>query len=657
MLLSYWSLVGQESPTDQQADIEIIEKYFKMSPEELFNVSTDLLTGSQQDWLESPSATYLLTRDELLNSGHNRLAEQLRMVPGLMVSQTTNNIWAISTRSFQQSIANTQLVLQDGREIYSPIFGGVFWETADLPVEILDSLQVIRGPGSTRWGSNAVNGIINIRTLEASKAMENIITLGVGNEDFGLFSFRQGGELFGGHYYTWGKLMQDHAVHDLNNDSQPTTEQGKIGFRADLPGFGEEGWTFRAEYYDHKTTNRYQGPAIIAPPSTTNFLDDYLGDAFAHGFAVHGNWSGKIADSFDWKLHSYYSSNNRSWDANSLTFEIDTFEIDFQIGKMIGRHDLLAGLRFRQHDFHFEQGPLLPAYTGLVHLFDFQPGEAVEQYKNAFVQDTIQLMEDVHLLIGAKFEDNETGDYFMPSARLWKTVNQDTSYWLAVSKAYKQPAYSFRRGNVNPSFIQTGLSSFSPLSFLANPDLQPAELQQLEIGYRRLFTENLSLDVASFFGGFDELILTSNQGGGYTYLNATDADTYGGEISVNWHPTSELQIRSSISYTLTEMRGPDAIIENFSDAEWRGNVRISYLPGIHHAYYVNIYGSERADERVPGYIRTDIGSKWTPNKDWEVSAFLKNAFDPSHPEFYSEFYGLQSFEIPRTFFVQVRRWF
>lgn len=164
----------------QKDPAALVQKYFSMTPEELFNVPTHLTISSGQDWLQTPAAAHILTQGDLENSGHTHLAEQLRMVPGVMVSQTAPASWSISTRSFQNLFAGNQLVLQDGREIYTPTFGGVFWDTADLPVEILDSIEVTRGPGATLWGSNAVNGIINIRTLSAEKAQENIANIGGG---------------------------------------------------------------------------------------------------------------------------------------------------------------------------------------------------------------------------------------------------------------------------------------------------------------------------------------------------------------------------------------------------------------------------------------------------------------------------------------------
>lgn len=157
-----------EVPDDVALDL--VDKYFSMSTEDLFKMPTSLTTGSDYGWMETPAAAYVLTQQNLMDTGMNHIADQLRGVPGMMVSKSSVSSWAVSTRSFQHRFANMQLVLQDGREIYSPVFGGVIWDTADLPVEILDSIEVTRGPGATLWGTNAVNGIINIKTLRAEEA-------------------------------------------------------------------------------------------------------------------------------------------------------------------------------------------------------------------------------------------------------------------------------------------------------------------------------------------------------------------------------------------------------------------------------------------------------------------------------------------------------
>ena len=657
------SILGaEEEKTTEQSELELIEQYFNMSPEELYNLSTTLTIGTEYSWLQTPSATFLLTQEELWQSGHKHIAEQLRMFPGMLVSRTSSNIWAVSTRSFQRFIGNKQLVLQDGREIYTPMFGGVFWETADLPVEILDSIEVIRGPGSSQWGSNAMNGIINIKTLHALEAQENLVTVGGGNKDFGLLSFRQGGEALGGHYYTWGKWYNSHELQDLNDHSKPEFELQKIGVRADLPGFGEKGWTLQAEYFDFDSTNRFLGPALVSPTNAPTLLPDYLGKSTAQGAMVQGKWSGTFAENFDWNLNSYFNHDHRIWDANSLDFNIDTFEADFQVGTNIGQHSILAGYRYRHHRYKLQELPVSSTYTSILGtsalpLFNFSANHAREHIHSLFLQDTLDITENLHLLLGTKYEENEVGKHWMPTARLWWTPDPKSTYWLSYSQALQLPGFFFREADMTTTYMETTPGTYTPISNFKNPALEPTELQQFEIGYRKIFSDNVSLDFTSFYGEYDKLILTGEHLAGKMFNNEDSADSYGGEITLNWHPNTSLQVRSSLSYSETNLIGPGANTSIFSSSKWRGNIIANYRPNQKFTYHLGIYGVDRAQPTVPGYIRTDIGTTYTPNPDWEFRLQIQNLFDPSHPEDHNQFIGLLHHEIPRTAYLQIRRWF
>lgn len=660
-------LIAQEEDVSPASELELIEKYFEMSPAELLNLPTRITTGSEQDWLKTPAAAYVITRGEILKSGHRHIAEVLRMAPGVMVSQSAADGWAVSTRTFQNLFANMQLVLQDGREIYTPAFGGVFWSTSDLPLEILDSVEVIRGPGATLWGSNAVNGIINIQTLHAKDAQNNILTLGGGNEDYGNFTFRQGGEIFGGHYYTWGKWTNQRRWIKFPEDKEDEdhTELRKVGFRADLPGFGEEGWTLRAEYFDHHTIGHFRGqftmPVDIngTPQAAPTYLTDLYGPSTQEGGTIHGSWRGTIADHFEWKLNSYYHSADREWHNVGLDYNINTFEFDFQIGREIGRHDLRAGIRHRTHDFSTLVDDMnLPAGypPTAVQLFTLTQDGATERLNSAFLQDTITLREDLRLLVGTKFEDNPTGNYWAPSARLWWHPDPKTTFWLSYSNARQLPGYNSRYANITVGYAQLG-PNFLPLSLQADARSQPAELEQWEIGWRKLLSQELSVDVALFLGDYDDLTLNGEHGLFANHHNTDTAEAYGGELAINWQPNPHWQIRTSVSYTDTDIEGLGSNTDQYSHAKWRGNLLTNYSPNEDWTYHLNFYGSERAFDEVPGYIRTDLGATWTPNHKWDVSAFVQNVFDPLHPEDYSSFYGEEVQEVPRTAYLQVRRWF
>ena len=640
---------------------EIYAKYFEMTPEELLSIPTALTEGTDKSWLRTPAAAHVLTQADLINSGKTQLADQLRMVPGMMVSNSAGSSWAVSTRSFQHRFASMQLVLQDGREIYTPTFGGVFWGSADLPLEILDSIEVIRGPGATLWGSNAVNGIINIQTLEAADAQENILTFGGGNEDYRHASFRQGGELFGGHYYTWGKWARHGNPHYSTEDSECNQDLGKFGFRADLPGFGEKGWTLRAEIFDHKSQQRFAGPLVLdgLPPT---MLTEPTGTNYARGYSIHGEWGDTLDNGIEWKFHSYYSKDDRDWDAIDLDFGVETYEADFQIGKTFGRHNLLAGVRHRHHIFDSDAGDPPASWVAAVGaaalpLLAFPETETKEDINSFFIQDTIDLRDDLHLLVGTKLEDNFAGDHWVPSARIWWEKDDSTTLWASYSNAQQLPGYDLRYATATMAYQPVAPGAFFPIQVLPNPNSMPAELEQWEAGWRHLASDSLSLDVAIFYGEFDDLTLNGNHRGGNNLHNTDSADTYGGEIAANWHPTADLRIRTSLSYSDTDLEGLGSATTEYCMANWRANLVASYSPGDNFRYNLGLYAAERASAQVPGYIRTDAGITWTPVPEWEVSLQAQNLFDPSHPEDYSEFNGMHVYEVPRTAYLQIRRWF
>ena len=658
----YIALSSLPSPSSGQAndplnDLEKLDTLFSTRAEELLNVETSLGTGIGKGWLETPSATYVLTHRDLMDSGHTHIADQLRMVPGMMVSQGANNSWSVATRSFQHRFAKMQLVLQDGREIYNPMFGGVLWDIQDLPAEILDSVEVIRGPGAVFYGTNAGNGIINMRTLEAKNAQDNLLTLGAGNEGYGKVSFRQGGEIFGGHYYTWGKWDTTRSLHQLPDGSHPDSDLTKVGLRADLPGFGEEGWTFRAEYLEHRGHHRFFTQTLdgTAPQPT---LPDLMGDSRTRGAMVQGEWDGEAAWGIDWHLNASYSYDDREYDALPLDLDVGTFELDFQLGKHIGRHDLLGGFRYKGYDYGIGHGTIAQAYTDILGnaatpLLTFPNGDDYEHIETFFLQDTIDLPHDFHLLLALKYDDMPVEQDWMPSARLWWTPNSKTTIWGAISQSKHLPAYDSRYAVSTPGYTETSPGVYTPANGTPRNSALPTELYMGELGCRHLFSSSLSAEVSLFAGKFNDMLLLI--GGPREDYNS--AKTHGGEFALQWSPSRCLEVRPSISYSNNEIDGPSSGTDEYSRAKWRGNLIATYCPLPDWTCQLGLYSTERAYDQVPGYLRTDLGAKWTPDLDWEVSFYVRNLFDPSHPEDYTSIHGMVVHEVPRTAYLQLRRWF
>jgi iron complex outermembrane receptor protein len=165
------------------------------SLEKLLDTKVTSVSKKEEKVSEAAAAIHVITQDDIRRSGVTTIAEALRMAPGMQVARVDSHQWAISSRGFNDVFANKLLVLIDGRSVYTPVFSGVFWDVQDTLMEDIDRIEVIRGPGATLWGANAVNGVINIITKKSRDTQGTLISGGGGTEERGFASFRHGGKL------------------------------------------------------------------------------------------------------------------------------------------------------------------------------------------------------------------------------------------------------------------------------------------------------------------------------------------------------------------------------------------------------------------------------------------------------------------------------
>ena len=218
-------LLRAETPLDLAA----------MSLEELMNVEVNLVSRTAGSLFASPAAVYVLTGDDIRRSGATTIADALRLVPGMQVSRIDGNKWAISARGFNGRFAQQLLVLIDGRSVYTPLFSGVFWEVQDVLLADVERIEVVRGPGATLWGANAVNGVINVVTRKTGETQDNLVQAGTGTQERGFIQARHGGGLgTTGTYRVWAKgFARDALVDATGRAADDDWRMGRVGFRAD----------------------------------------------------------------------------------------------------------------------------------------------------------------------------------------------------------------------------------------------------------------------------------------------------------------------------------------------------------------------------------------------------------------------------------------
>jgi iron complex outermembrane receptor protein len=231
--------------------------------EQLLNITVSSACKKSEKLSGAPAAIFVITAEDIRRSGFSSLPEVLRMVPGLYVAQSNAHTWAISARGFSDMNNNKMLVLIDGRSVYSPLFGGVFWDVQDLPPENVERIEVIRGPGGTLWGANAVNGVINVITKSAEQTQGTAVVVSSENDDGYTASAWYGGKL--------GEQLS-YRLFGRSNRDQPSWTP--LATNSTTPGDfprAECGWTpsfrraTRSWWKDRVTTAAY---ATSPAPST-----------------------------------------------------------------------------------------------------------------------------------------------------------------------------------------------------------------------------------------------------------------------------------------------------------------------------------------------------------------------------------------------------
>ncbi|MBT6149445.1 MAG: TonB-dependent receptor, partial [Gemmatimonadetes bacterium] len=403
-----------------------VDDLMSLSLEDLMSVEVSISSRSEQPLSAVAGAVHILTRDDIRRSGATSIAELLRLVPGMQVARIDANKWAISARGFNERFANKLLVQVDGRTVYTPAFSGVYWEELDIVLPDIERIKVIRGPGATLWGANAVNGIVNIVTQSAAQTQGGLVQAAVGDEDRAILSLRHGGR-FGsqGHYRVFAKVRDHDAARDTSGvDARDAWSMARAGSRLDWSHAELGAFHVEAEALVGDLHNQVRLPQLQAPFYRRQ--DDAIEVVGGH---VLGRWHRAAEDGTQWTAQMYYNVQDRE---EFVEQRIQTFDVDLQNRRQRGPHDVVWGSGFRVTRERFSQPLALSVHN-------VSPSE---QTFSLFLQDDISLGSGaVHLILGSKLEHNDlTGLEIQPTARVrWSPSNRVT-WWSSLSRAVRTPS-------------------------------------------------------------------------------------------------------------------------------------------------------------------------------------------------------------------------
>ncbi len=445
LLVGFFGESWADAPQRKQKAKEPLKQ---LSLEQLGNIEVTTASKEPVKVVRTPAAIYVLTPEDIRRSGATSIPEALRLVPGVEVGHTDSDTWSLGVRGFGSALSRSVLVLIDGRTVYTPLFAGVYWQVQDTLLEDIERIEVIRGPGGTIWGANAVNAVINVITKSAKDTHGTLASTGGGNVDQGFAGFRYGagkGKNFD--YRVYGKTFTRGPEFHPDHRQFDDWRMGQIGFRTDWSIHDRDTFTLQGDLYNGDAGQKV-GIAIYSPPSQTNVEQN----AELAGGNLLGRWQRRLGGVSDIQVGAYYDRTNRK--QASFAESRDTFDIDFLHHMPLpGRQDFLWGLGAR-----LSSGNVSPVVPTIL----FLPNHRTDKLYSGFVQDEIKIAENqLSLTIGSKFLHNiYTGFEVQPSARLLWTPATRQTVWAAVTRAIRTPS------RVEEDDQLTGLLLPNPPTFL-----------------------------------------------------------------------------------------------------------------------------------------------------------------------------------------------
>ena len=633
--------------------------------EELMDIEVTTVSKKRQKFFDAAAAIYVITQDEIRRSGATSVPEMLRLAPGLEVARSDSNKWAVSSRGFNDRFANKLLVLIDGRSVYTPLFAGTFWEEKDLLPEDIERIEVIRGPGGSLWGANAVNGIINIITKTSDDTQGVLITAGGGSDERAFGSLRYGGKLGNNATYRlFAKFFnRDSFVETSGTDAADGWENLTGGFRVDWNASDSDSIMFSGSFFNANTGEKQMISSLVPPFEKTIDVDfDLTGGHFLT------KWKHTFSDTSSTSLQMYYDRADHNVE---LFGEIrDIFDLDFQHQFALGkRQEIVWGLSYRysvdkiDDKFNLSLGP---------------KGRG-DHIISAFVQDEIILVKDrLHLTLGTKLEHNDyTGLEIQPNIRAMWTPAKKHRLWTSVSRAVRTPSRLEDDARLNSQVFPNPFNSDGkPIigALFGDHDAESEDILAFELGYRLKPRENIFIDFSGYYNVYDNLrtfeqgkLIRENFPGSSHLLipvnvnNKMDGETYGIEMAAHIQVFDWLRLKGTYTYlemqlhldgdskdTLSESEEGQSPQNQFSlwsliDLPWEMELDTRFR-----------YVDHLSAIDVDSYISLDVRFAWKPTENLEISIVGQNLLDSEHLEFTSKFFNIQDTEIERGVYGSIK---
>lgn len=619
------------------ADVSLLEQ---LSLEQLMNVEVTSVSKKEENRSEAPAAISVITAEDIRQFGIRTVPDALRLAAGTHVGRVSSSQWAVSTRGFSGLNSSKLLVLIDGRSVYTPLFSGVFWDVQDTLLADIARIEVIRGPGASLWGANAMNGVINIVTKSSAETQGTYAEAGGGTHERGFGSVRYGGAIGeAATYRVYAKYFNRAGTAlPAENPNSDDWSMARFGFRSDWDATEVDSFVLQGDVYTGDVGQPAPSIAVTGragpPPPLRGFLN---------GGNIIAAWKRQLAEDSDFALRFYYDRTRRN-DPSYLDV-LDTYDVDFQNRVPLPlNQELLWGLNFR----------LMVNENRGKGILELSRPEAADRLYSGFVQDQITFEEPaLRFTFGSKFEHNSfSGFEIQPTGRFAWQPTAGHTLWGAVSRAVRVPTRIERDINV----VAADPAS-DPLPILiGNPKLDSEKLDSYELGYRLPILPVLYVDLAAFYNHYTDLMTleagtpSSDSAGKVTIpisnRNQMNGHARGFELAAAYEPTPG-NWKLTGTYTFFKLQlSPTGLDINrnrlFQGATPAHQFTVGFQKPLTHRLELGAFfrwignlesSGDLGNQGVPEYASLDARVAWRLTKEVDIAVVGQNLLHSTQSEF------------------------
>jgi len=649
------------------------ETWPELSLGDLMKVGVESASRKNQSVSNTAAAVFVISAADIRRSGSLSIPEALRLAPGVEAARLSNNKWAVSIRGFNGLMANKLLVLVDGRAIYNSLYGGVTWDAENMPIEEISRIEVIRGSAGLAWGSNAVNGVINIITKRAQDTAGWLVDSHAGNSTGKAgIALRYGTKREDGSALrvTLNEQRRDGGKELDGKEAQDQWNDASLSFRYDKPDGIDTRIFFSGRVFDSQIGDPWLIPTFDS--AATYNLAQY-GTARLVPYVSKKNGGDLLArleqsteGGGETRVQTYFEKFQGTIAGASDSHT--TIDVDAQHRFPLGdAHDVVWGGNYRQTR-HKEQ-------VGTTGFLTSSQADITVTLASVFAQDEWAIIpRRFNVQAGVRVEKQTFGGTDpQPSVRALWTPNEQQSFWLAWSKTARSPSVADRTMGAYPGAIP----SAPPMLLYAAPGEQSnfgnEKVRTIEAGHRAQWTPAFYSDLTAYVSKYEGVFGVLSQStttnvdpacaaalagfgftGGFglcTTLergNALPVRTRGIELSTEWTPLSDWRLQINASRMWLD-GGPDnSGIVYGNSPSYQGSIRSSYnfTPDRHFDIWLRKIGGlsntgffSGSPGPTPIQARNELDLRFAEqvNESLELSLTLQNLLSKQQLQFYPDY--------------------